>query len=519
MSCRLSAAVVFLAGAAGATVHATATAATACDQLTHLKLADTRITRAELVTPAPSWPVPDSLFSRLGGGPRASVTVPFCRVSAVIEQEINFEVWLPQEWNQRFEGVGNGGLSGSLNYPAMAAAVNAHFATASTDTGHVTDRDAFQADWIEGHAQRLIDFGHRAHHLMAVKAPQIAAAFYGKRTAHTYFSGCSSGGWQGLTEAQRYPADYDGILAGAPAINYLGAATRGLLLAQLASKEPQGNLDAAASRLLVEAATAECDAQDGLKDALISEPLKCGFDPAELECKAGQTQGCLNAAQVRRAKLTYGPHTSPAGVRLYPGPTWGTASFFAIGPTPPQPPPGAAPPLDPLTAMTHALTGKLPAWTPLTYDPDKHWAQLVRDLGPTLNSMDPNLKAFKARGGKLILYHGWADPGLSPYNTLDYLASVTAVLGQSEVDGFVRTYLAPGMFHCFGGTGPSVFDAVTPLTAWVERGEVPQSIIAAQPAANGSIVRTRPLCPYPQVARYKGAGPVENAASFECRAP
>jgi feruloyl esterase len=167
--------------------------------------------------------------------------------------------------------------------------------------------------------------------------------------------------------------------------------------------------------------------------------------------------------------------------------------------------------------MTHAMTGNLPPWTPLTFDPDKHFPKLMHDLGPTLNSADPNLKAFAARGGKLLLYHGWADPGLSPYNTLDYLQSVQSAVGKTAADSFVRTYLAPGMFHCFGGTGPSVFDAMTPLVAWVEQGTMPQAIVATQPGPGGSVVRTRPLCPYPQVARYKGSGRAEDASRFECR--
>jgi feruloyl esterase len=441
----------------------------------------------------------------------------FCRVNAVIEKEINLEVWLPTDWNQRFQGVGNGGLTGALNHPGMAGAVNAHFATASTDTGHVTGRDAFQSDWIESHPQRVVDFGYRAHHLMAERAKEIIAAFYGKRAAHNYYSGCSSGGWQGLTEAQKYPGDYDGIVAGAPAINYLGAVTRGMVLAQAAAKEPEGNLDGAASQLLVQAATAKCDAQDGLKDELVSDPIHCTFDPAELQCEAGQTQGCLSAAQVRRAKLTYGPLTSAGGLKLYPGPTWGTAAFFALPPAAAGSAPAAAPTEDPLTAMTKALPGKAPQWTPTTFDPEKHTAQLLHDLGPTLNSLDPDLKAFKGRGGKLILYHGGADPGLSPYNTLDYITSVESKLGKPAVGAFVRTYLAPGMGHCGAGTGPSLFDTMTPLVAWVERGEAPKEIVATQPGPNGKVVRSRPLYPYPQVARYKGAGPADAASSFACR--
>jgi feruloyl esterase len=251
-----------------------------CAQLSQLKLADTRIEKTEVISGSPAWQIPDGVFARLAPGPRMTVAVPFCRVSMVIEKEIQVEVWLPEDWNHRFEGVGNAGLTGALNYPAMAAAVRAHFATASTDTGHVTDRDPFQSDWIAGHAQRVIDFGHRAHHLMALRAKDVIAAYYSHKADHSYFSGCSSGGWQGLTEAQRYPDDYDGILAGAPAINYLGATTRGMVLAQAATAHPDGNLDAAASKLLVQAAVAHCDNNDGLQDGLISAPFRCRFDPA-----------------------------------------------------------------------------------------------------------------------------------------------------------------------------------------------------------------------------------------------
>lgn len=514
----LNALIVIVGGLASLPAFA---ADVACDQLLHLKLPATRIVKAESILPAPQWPVPDSVFTRLAGNVRIGVGVPFCRVVAVIDKEINVEVWLPTDWNGRFEGVGNAGLTGSLNYPAMAVAANAHFATASTDTGHVTDRDVFQADWIADHPQRVIDFGHRAHHLMAERAKQIVSAHYRKQAFYSYFSGCSSGGWQGLTEAQRYPSDYDGIVAGAPAINYLGATTRGMLLGQAAAKEPQGNLDAAASALLVQAALASCDAQDGLKDNLISDPLNCRFDPSDLQCTAGQTQGCLTPEQVRRAKLTYGPRSTSAGLKLYPGPTWGSAAFFALpaAAAAPTPAPASVPAQDPLTAMTVALTGRAPSWTPLTFNPDRDFAGVVRDLGPNLNSTSPDLKAYAKHGGKLILYHGGADPGLSPFNTLDYLASVSSKLGQPEVAKFVRMYVAPGMFHCVGGTGPSVFDAMTPMIAWVERGEAPTEIIATQPGLRGAVVRTRPLCPYPAVARYKGSGSVDAASSFECRSP
>jgi feruloyl esterase len=507
--------ILALGGCLGVAAAARAADVAQCTQLAQLNLPDTRIEKAEVLSGAPPWQIPDGVFARLGGGPRMTVPVPFCRVSLVIEKEIQMEVWLPDDWNHRFEGVGNAGLTGALNYPSMVAAVRAHFATASTDTGHITDRDVFQADWIAGHPQRVIDFGHRAHHLMAARAKDVIAAYYGQHAAHSYFSGCSSGGWQGLTEAQRYAGDYDGILAGAPAINYLGATMRGMVLAQDLAAHPDGNLDAAASALLVQGALARCDAEDGLKDGLISAPFGCGFDPAQLLCKADQSQSCLTAAQVARARLVYGPHRTPGGLKLYPGPTWGTAAFFSLGGPPPAP--AAVRAVDPLSAMMTAVTGTAPQWTPATFDPDKDLKPVLRALGPDLNSTDPDLNAFADHGGKLILYHGGADPGLSPYNTLDYLNAVSGKLGAAKVQTFVRTYFAPGMFHCVGGTGPSVFDAMTPLIAWVEKGEAPREIVATQPGANGTVTRTRPLCPYPQVAAYKGNGSVDEAGSFECK--
>ncbi len=489
-----------------------------CARLSGLKLPDTRIEKTEVISGTPAWQIPDGVFARLGGGPRMTVSVPFCRVSLAIETEIQVEVWLPDDWNHRFEGVGNAGLTGALNYPSMVAALRGHFATASTDTGHVTERDPFQSDWIAGHARRVIDFGHRAHHLMALRAKEVIAAYYGQHPARSYFSGCSSGGWQGLTEAQRYPADYDGILAGAPAINYLGATVRGMVLAQAANAHPEGNLDAAASKLLVQAALARCDAEDGLKDGLISAPLGCRFDPAQLQCKAGRTEECLTAAQVDRARLTYGPHSTPGGLKLYPGPTWGTAAFFSLSGGPAAKPAAApVPTVDPLSALMTAMTGNAPRWSPATFDPDQDMPTVLRTLGPDLNSTNPDLNAFRRHGGKLILYHGGADPGLSPYNTLDYLNSVTDKLGDAKVQSFIRTFFAPGMFHCVGGTGPSVFDGMTPLVAWVEKGEAPRAIVATQPGADGTVIRTRPLCPYPQIASYKGAGSADVASSFECR--
>jgi len=508
-------AILGLVGFAAITVHAEDEST--CERLMQLHPKDTRITLAQSIVPAPTWEAPTSLFSALAGG-HVLVSVPLCRVTAVIEHEIGIEVWLPQNWNGRFEGVGNGGLTGAINYPSMATALSAGFATASTDTGHITDKDVFQSDWIAGHRQRVIDFTYRAHHLLAERAKDIITAFYSRPPKHNYFSGCSSGGWEGLTEAQRYPTDYDGIIAGAPAINYVGATTRGMVLQQWAAKNPQGNLDGAVSRIMEQAAVARCDAQDGLEDGLVSDPLSCHFDPAELACKAGQTSGCLNPDQIERARRTFGPLRSPGGLKLYPGPTWGSPAFFGL-PGTRRPAPASAPPENPLIAMAEALTGSKVSWTPETFDPDRDLVPLSKAVGADINSMNPDLKAFQARGGKLILYHGGADPGLSPYNTIDYLESVEQRLGKSRVASFVRLYLVPGMGHCGGGTGPNVFDSMTPLEHWTEHGDAPREIVASRPATGSAAARSRPLCPYPQLAHYRGAGSIDEAVNFECKSP
>jgi feruloyl esterase len=477
-----------------------------CERLADAKLPDTRILRAEMVTPDPIWKYPPSLFTSFDRSGLGGVEKPFCRVVGVIEKEINFELWLPRDWNGKFEGVGNGGFTGAINYPSMGAALAKGYATASTDTGHRTERGFFEDEWIEGHPQRVSDFLYRAHHLMAQTSKKLVGAFYGKSLDRAYYNGCSSGGWEGLTEAQRYPDDYDGIVAGAPAINFVRLQSRGILQAQMSLQDPQGNLTGEQVRLLIDAAVNKCDARDGLKDGLIDDPRTCDFDPAELLCRSGQATDCLTAPQVARAAALYGPVKSRGGLNLYPGAALGASPML---------PPSVAPAPPGHSAMALMLQRK-PDWDVNTFDPDKQIPELERELGAVADSMDPNLSRFRAHGGKLILYHGWADPLLSPFNTIDYYDSVSKTLGADVTDGFVKLFMVPGMGHCRGGSGPNEFDAVEAMAQWVEHGSPPKQILAAHVTA-GRIDRTRPLCPYPQVARYKGTGSTDEATQFECR--
>lgn len=476
--------------------------AKSCHDLADLKLDNGRITTAEHV--APGWKPPKSLFN--WGDSTAKTS--FCRVTATVEKEIRIEVWLPDIWNQRFEGVGNGGLSGDINYVSMAQAVTAGFATASTDTGHVTAKTMFDSDWVAGHPDRVENFAHRGHHLMAVTAKKIVAAYYGAPASKNYFTGCSSGGWQALTEAQRYPEDYDGIVAGAPANNFVRLQSNGFYYAYVVRQTPGGDLSAEKQQMLVKAMVTMCDAKDGLKDGIITDPRLCKFDFKKLQCRSGDGPDCLTKAQVKRVSMLYGPRMSKKGLKLYPGQPLGVppVSIFARGDH------------DPFydTMMILALKQR-PSWSTATFDPDHDIAPIDKELGPMLNSTNPDLNAFKARGGKLVLYHGWGDPGLSPYNSLDYFEAVQRKV--PDTDGFMRLFLIPTMGHCGGGDGPNSFDSNSAIVNWVEKGEAPDALIGTHIAADGSYGMTRPLCAEPKIAVYKGAGATDDAANFICRKP
>ncbi len=502
---RFAFALIAAAALSGAGAWAQGTPAT-CKGLAELKLENVRITAAEHV--APGWLFPKSLFNALAR--RAEAHTSFCRVALTIDKEIRVEVWMPDIWNHRFEGVGNGGLTGALNYPDMARAVGAGFAAASTDTGHETPDGFFDASWAAGHPERVENFAHRGHHLMAVTAKKIIAAYYGHEPKKSYFTGCSAGGWQALSEAERYPEDYDGIVAGAPAINFVRLQSIGFVQAWRARLNPKGELPQAKLSLLSKAMVAQCDSGDGTKDGFITDPRACKFDWSKVQCKAGDKPGCLTKAQVARAKTLYGPQTTPKGLKLYPG--------LALGVTYVPGPHSLFPGHDPFkeTLLIQALKQR-PSWSVATYDPDRAMGPLDRELGGMMDATNPDLSAFKAHGGKLLIYHGWSDGQLSPFNTLDYFHAVHEK--NPGADTFVRLFLIPSMGHCGGGEGPNGFDSNSAIVSWVESGEAPDEITGYHTAPDGTIMATRPLCAEPRVAIYKGFGPVDEASSFVCKVP
>jgi feruloyl esterase len=488
--------------------------AVSCGSLVNVRLADTVISSATVVPAGTFTPAADLVISN----------VPeFCRVVGVTKPSVRFEVWLPQKsWNGKFEGVGNGGTAGFIAYRAMATALKRGYTAASTDTGHINvpPGNGFDASWARGRVDLVADFGYRGLHVTTVNGKQLVDAFYGKAPQYSYYVGCSKGGGQGLMEAQRYPDDYDGILAGDPANNWTGLYAGSHLWYSIAMlKEPGSYIPPEKVAILANAVNKACDANDGIEDGVIDDPLSCRFDPATLTCKEGEDPaGCFSAKQVKAIKdIWSGVHTS-SGKLIFPGllpggeaGSGGWTSWVT----------GSAP-----FAATHwkAASGFFrdavfndPKYNPLNFNYDKDMETLTKKFGPMLDAVDPDLRPLQRSGGKMILYHGLSDPDISALNSIHYYEQVQSTVGKSTPD-FVRLFLVPGMQHCGSGPGATAFDGVAALEKWVEDGVAPTRIIASH-VAEGMVERTRPLCPYPQAAVYVGKGSTSDAANFVCKAP
>lgn len=495
-----------------------------CEGLANLKLPQTKVTLAQMT--------PSGTFTPPWGKPIAGVP-RFCRVAGVsrpsADSEIAFEVWMPSEkWNGKFHAVGNGGFAGLIEYQQMANAISHGYATASTNTGHKAERiDMVDASWALGHPEKIIDFGYRAIHLTATNAKAVIAAFYGSGPKHSYFSSCSNGGRQALMETQRYPDDYDGIIAGAPA-NYwthlLANAAWDLETLQNASYIPPAKLPA-----IEAAALAACDAQDGVKDGVIEDPPRCRFDTSVLLCKGAENDSCLTAPQLEALnKLYTGAHTSN-----------GKPVFAGYSPGGEAEPGGWEPWITGngkqksllymfSTEFFKNMVFSDPRWDFRTLDIDRDTKIDDEKLAQLLNANDPDLSRFEKRGGKLILYHGWSDAAIAAGATVDYYNRVAAKMGAARTHDFVRLFMVPGMQHCGGGAGPNEFGQSGPgtgdaqysidaaLERWVEAGTPPDVVIAEKRDKQGQVVRTRPLCAYPAVAHYKGSGSTDEAENFAC---
>src|SRR5688500_3039369 len=477
-----------------------------CDALKTVSLPRVSITAAEHV--AAGAPAP----GRVGRGGPAATLPAHCRVAATLapsaDSHIEMELWLPAEnWNGKFLAVGNGGWAGSISFDAMATGLRRGYATASNDTGHKGASAAF----APGHPEKLVDFGYRAMHEMAVQSKALIQAFYRRAPQLSYYQGCSTGGRQGLMAAQRFPEDFDAIVAGAPVYNMVHLNVSQVALQVGMLKNPASLVPDAQRTLFANAVVAACDPQDGVRDGIISEPRACKFDPAVLACRAGDGADCLTAAQVANAKSAHAPVTTKNGAIVYPGRSPGFEAGWRI------PTPGA--PLNPLFADMVRFVGRQdPNWDPVTFDLETDLALALKNAG-VVEATDPDLAKFKARGGKLLLYHGWADPAPAPENTINYYDAVTRKLGGTQ-DDWMRLFLMPGVGQCGGGVGPDQADFLGAIERWREQGVAPGQIIATRPAGpGGSSPMSRPLCPHPQVARYTGSGSTDEAKNFACVAP
>jgi hypothetical protein len=497
---------------------------------------DSTITSANS-QPAGPFVVPADL-----GPPRTVQLPPLCRVQGVLrptaDSHIAFEVWLPAEgWNGRFLGVGNGGYAGSIGYASLVSAVQAGYAAASTDTGHgpgLTD-----ATWAVGHPEKVIDFGWRAVHLTTVAGKALTAAFYGKSPDRSYFSSCSNGGRQGLMEAQRFPEDYDGIIAGAPAYRWTGLFSGFVWNAQALSK-PGAAIPAAKAAVIAREVLKQCDGRDGVVDGLVSDPRQCNVELRKLQCAAtdNEAMACLTPPQIAALQAIYqGPRTSkgkqiyfgfPPGGETAPGSAGWDAWIFGATP-------GASIQNAFGSSFVKQIVGAPASWTPAAFDFNRDFAPLEAKTAATFNAVNPDLSRFASRGGKLILYHGWSDAAIPATGTIDYHDNVVRRMGSSRAGQVVRLFLVPGMHHCAGGSGPSDFgqnsvpspadtaasSVMVALQEWVEQGTAPEQLVARQPSQAGTAAdtsaRTGLLCAYPKRARLKiGADPMR-AESYSCR--
>jgi feruloyl esterase len=482
-------------------VGSTMVLAAPCESLTSLALPHSTILWAEPVAAGEfTLPTPGR-----GANPNAAFkNLPmFCRVAASLkptgDSDIRIEVWLPMAaWNGKLQSVGNGAWAGTISYPALAAALAAGYAAASTDTGHIGNNP----DFIVGHPDKLEDFVHRSVHEMTVAAKGVVAGFYGSAPKYSYWNGCSTGGRQGFTEAQRYPDDYDGIIAGAPAAYVTRLQGIQVWISQQANRSPASLIPAEKFSLIHNAVLAACDGLDGVKDGVLENPTKCKFDPQVLACKEGDGPNCLNPEQVQAARMFY------SGLRegkIFPGIEPGSELGWntLAGPKPMS-----------LAVEMYKYAAFNGNWDIKDFKVDDIM-RFEKEKGPAVNSVDPNLNPFFAHNGKLLMYHGWADPGVPPQGTVDYFNNVKETAGAKASED-MRLFMVPGMGHCRGGDGTDEFDAVKALEQWVEKSKAPERIEASR-IRNGKVDRTRPLCAYPKVAVYSGTGSTDESANFSCK--
>ncbi|MFQ5742584.1 MAG: tannase/feruloyl esterase family alpha/beta hydrolase [Acidobacteriota bacterium] len=516
---------LFLVGfALAVSVVACAQPPLTCAQLPSLDLPELRILAAEEVT--------KDAAEEVTGDDAAAASLPaHCKVSGVIGSEINFELLLPADWNGKFVMGGGGGFVGSVQNQAQTpnlaggTALEKGYATAGTDTGH--SGSTIEAGWALDNQERELDFGYRAVHRTTDAAKQIIRTYYDGDIAHSYFMGCSRGGGQAMVESQRYPADFDGIIAGVPIYNWNGQGAAYIHELQAIYPDPNdlsSPVITAANRALLQSAILDaCDSLDGLADGLISDPRSCPFTTASLpRCRHDvAAEGCVTQAQLAAIDAVY-DGLEVDGKKIFPGfpfgdendrggwDRWITGGKDAFGPGIPSLHFAFG------TQMYKYLVFDDPDWDYSTYDFSSYEQDTAR-AASFLNATSTDLSDFKEAGGKLIMWHGWSDPALTALATIDYYEAVETV--DTQIRDYYRLFLMPGVLHCGGGSGPSRVDWLRAIETWVEEGKAPDSLLATHVGEDRVVDRSRPLCPYPQVAVYGGSGSPDEAASFSCRNP
>ena len=492
-------------------------AAASCESLASMAFPDATITLAQSVAAGAFVPEPpaNGRGARGGGGrdgnanPYADVPA-FCRVTATLkpsaDSAIKMELWMPMTgWNGKYQTAGNGAYAGTLGQQGLTQAVKRGYAIAATDTGHAGGAEA-----MFGHPEKMLDFGHRAIHETTVKGKALVAAFYGSSPKYSYFNACSTGGRQALMAASKYPEDFNGIVAGDPAIETTHMTAQQLWVGMAVHEDEASFIPPAKFPAIHKAALDACDALDGVKDGVIENPARCKFDPVVTQCKAEDTNDCLTPPQVEAARKLY---TAPVNPRtkeavfspLEPGSELGWAGLAGMQP------------FAYANDFYRFFVKKNPDWNYKTLDFDKDVAAAEKEWEGNFDFFNSNLKPFFDRGGKLIQYHGWADPLITPGVSINYYnLSAKKAGGVAKIDDKERLFMVPGMLHCGGGDGTSNFDTQAAIENWVEHGNAPVTI-AASKIDNGNVVRTRPLCQYPKEAVYKGSGSTDEAANFECK--
>lgn len=479
-----------------------------CASLSGFQLPNVRITEAVAIAAPEKGPI----------------TVAHCRVSGVIDKETRFTELLPDRWNERLFAGGGGGFVGSVDNQALTS-VNFGYATVGTDTGH--QGDGLEAGWALDNPERQMNFGYLAIHRTTEIAKAVVKTYYGVGSRYAYFFGCSNGGRQALMEAQRYPADFDGVVSCAPALDFTNIAAAFVRNTQAVYPDPKA-LDASAIspdnlRLLESKVLDACDARDGITDGVLDDPRECRFKVADLPACPNNRAGaaCVTSTQRAAIERIYSP-TISQGRTIYPGQPLGGEGQpggwqpWIIGMNA-SPETQAQPPSLEFafgTEFFKYLAVGRKDWDYATYDLS-NWGKDTSAVAKYLNAVDADLSQFKARQGKLILAHGWADPALNPLSTIAYYDRLQS--RDARLRDYVRLFMMPGVLHCAGGAGPDVVDWFTPIAEWVERGRAPDRVVAHKRGTDGRVLNARPLCPYPQRAVHDGKGSVTEADSFACR--